>query len=54
MKFKASIKIEREFDVADMAHAVATASQWQEDMAGSNDGSEIIANADLTVFPVKE
>jgi hypothetical protein len=54
MKFKASIIIKYEIDAADMSHAEAIAAQWQEDMAGSNDGSEIIANADLTVVPLEK
>lgn len=53
MKFKASITIDTEIEAETLEDAKEQAESWQENMATSNDGSEMLANGDLKVEEVK-
>ena len=53
MKYIAQIILEREIEASDADDAVKKANRWQLNMAGSNDGSELIANADVKVVERK-
>lgn len=54
MKYKASITITRTFEADSEENAKTQGEKWQEDVAGSNDGSEMIANAGLIIEEIKE
>lgn len=54
MKYKASFVVEETFEAEDELDAQKQASSWQENIAGSNDGSEILANANFKIVLVEE
>lgn len=53
MKFKVSLVVETEFEAESEADARKKGRNWQDDIAGSNDGSEMLANADIQVSAVQ-
>ena len=54
MKYKASITISRTFEAVSDGDAKLQGEMWQEYMATSNDGSEMIGNAKLNIEQIKE
>ena len=53
MKFKISLVVDTEVEAENEVDAREQAQQWQDNLAGSNDGSEMLANAEIQVSPIQ-
>lgn len=52
MKYRASITLDWEFEAESPEEAKRLAAREQESLAGSNDGSEMLANARINVVEI--